>query len=109
MGPEFFLTRAVSMLIHTGMTRTLLTLEEQIARDERRLAEKKARAARIAAAKGSKPQRKLAQVVRILRGLEKSESGHVALECGRIAGNVDSLFGTMNGQAELPLEGNEHE
>lgn len=86
------------------MARTILTLDEQIARDEKRLQEKKARFARIKAAKTNGPVSKLARACRIMRGLEKSESGEAATICGSIAWQIDDLIQKMAGQFDLPLE-----
>lgn len=86
------------------MTRTLLTLDQQIARDEKLLSEKKARAARQRAARGDGPSRKLARASRLMRSLEKSESGDVAVDCMCIAAKIDNLIQRLAGQLELPME-----
>lgn len=77
------------------MARTLLTLDEQITRDEKRLQDKKARAARIKAAKGKGPTSKLARASRIMHALEKSESGDIAIDCGVVAARIDEMIQSL--------------
>lgn len=91
------------------MTRTILTLDEQITRDEKRLQDKKARSARIKAAQSGGPMKKLAKAARLMHALEKSESGDVAVDCMVIATRIDGLIGKLQGQQELPLEAAMHE
>lgn len=86
------------------MARTILTLDEQIARDEKKLQEKKARAARIKASKGNGPTKRLAKAARIMRALEKELSGETATLCGGIAWRIDGLIQRLDGQQDLPLE-----
>jgi hypothetical protein len=85
------------------MARIILSIDEQIARDEKRLNEKKARAARIKAAAGDGPSRKLARAARIMHGLERSETGDIAVDCMTIATRIDNLIGKLAEQGELPL------
>jgi len=85
------------------MARTILTLEQRIALQEKKLAAMKgAHSRRVAVAAGGLAG-KLQRAMRILRAVERDESGDLAAWCGHAAQRLDEEIARIAGQMDIPF------
>jgi len=94
----------VSVFYKSGMARTTLTLAQRIALQEKKLAAMKGEHSRRVAVEAGGLAGKLQRAMRILRRIERDETGDLAMWCGHAAQRLDEEIKRIAGQLELPME-----